>query len=68
MNKVHDHASSSEFRTEQGYRYNVAIQKYLGTTVTNQDDIHDEIKSRLRLNSRNSCYYSVQNLLSSRFI
>jgi hypothetical protein len=36
------------------------------TTLTNQNDIHDEIKSRL--NSRNACYYSVQNLLSSRLI
>jgi hypothetical protein len=40
--------------------------KYLGTTLTNQNDIHNEIKSRL--NSRNSCYHSVQNLLSSRLI
>jgi hypothetical protein len=31
---------------------------------TNQNDIHDEINSRL--NSGNVCYYSVQNLLSSR--
>jgi hypothetical protein len=37
--------------------------KYLGTTLTNQNDIHDEIKSRL--NSGNACYHSVQNLLSS---
>jgi hypothetical protein len=40
--------------------------KYLGTTLTNQNDIHDEIESRL--NSGNACYYSVQNLLSSRLI
>jgi hypothetical protein len=36
----------------------------LGTTLTNQNDIRDEIKSRLR--AGNACYYSVQNLLSSR--
>jgi sorting nexin-29 len=40
--------------------------KYLGTTLTNQNDIRDEIKSRL--NSGNACYYSVKNLLSSRLI
>jgi len=33
----------------------------LGTTLTNQNDIHDEIKSRL--NSGNACYYySVKNI------
>jgi hypothetical protein len=35
-------------------------------TLTNQNDIHDEIKSRL--NSGNAYYYLVQNLLSSCLI
>ena len=39
--------------------------KYLGTTLTNQNSILEEMKSRLR--SGNACYHSVQNLLSSRF-
>ena len=40
--------------------------KYLGTTLTNQNSIVEEIKSRLR--SGNSCYHSVQNLLSARLL
>jgi hypothetical protein len=42
---------------------NVVKFRYL---ETNQNDIHDEIRSRLNLG--NSCYYSVQNLLSSHLI
>ena len=40
--------------------------KYLGTTLTNQNSIQEEIKSRLKLG--NACYHSVQNLLSSRLL
>ena len=40
--------------------------KYLGTTLTNQNSIPEEMKSRLR--SGNACYHSAQNLLSSRLL
>jgi len=40
--------------------------KYLVTTLSNQNSIVEEIKSRLR--SGNACYHSVQNLLFSRLL
>ena len=40
--------------------------KYLGTTLTNQNSIAEEIKTRLR--SGNACYHSVQNLFSSKLL
>ena len=40
--------------------------KYLGTNLTNQNSIVEEINSKLR--SGNACYHSVQNLLSSRLL
>jgi len=40
--------------------------KYLGTTLTNQNPIQEEIKSRLK--SGNACNHSVQNLLSSSLL
>jgi hypothetical protein len=45
---------------------NVSQFKYLGTTVTNQIFIQEEIKRRF--NSGNTCYHSVQSLLSSRLL
>jgi hypothetical protein len=40
---------------------NVATFKHLGMTLINQNDIHDEIKSRLK--SGNDCYYSAQSFV-----
>jgi len=40
--------------------------KYLGTNLTNQNSILEEIKSRLNL--WNACYHSVQNRLSSSLL
>jgi hypothetical protein len=40
--------------------------KYLGTTLTHQNSIQGEIKSRLK--SENACYHSVQNLWFSSLL
>jgi hypothetical protein len=40
--------------------------RYLWTTLTDQSCKHEEIK--IRLNSGNACYHSVQSLLSSRLL
>jgi hypothetical protein len=66
MSRYPNSGQNQNIRTANESFENVAKFKYLGTTLTNQNDIHDEIKSRL--NSGNACYYSVQNLLSSRLI
>ena len=53
-------------RTDNSTFDRVKDFKYLGTTLTNQNSIAEEIKSRLK--SGNACYHSVQNLLSSKLL
>jgi hypothetical protein len=45
---------------------NVEQFRYLGTTITSQNLIQEEIKRRLNLG--NACYQSVQNLLFSHLL
>ena len=40
--------------------------KYLGVTVTNTNDIREEIKHRI--NMGNVCYYSLEKILSSHLL
>jgi hypothetical protein len=40
--------------------------KYLGTTLTNQNSIHEKTNSRLK--SGYACYHSLQNILSSSLL
>jgi len=51
--------NNSSFERVQEFRY-------LVTTLTNQNSIQEEIKSRLK--SGNACYHSVQNLVSSSLL
>jgi hypothetical protein len=66
MSRHPNSGQNQNIRTANESFENVAKFEYLGTTLTNQNEIHDEIKSRL--NSENACYRSVQNPLSSRLI
>jgi hypothetical protein len=61
-------------KTGQKYTIRIANRSFedvakficLGTTLRDQNHMHEEIKSRL--NSGNACYHSVQSLLSSRLL
>jgi len=60
MARVQNAGRIQSVRTDNSTLDGVEEFKYLGTTLTNQNSIPEEIKSRLR--SGNSYYHSVQNL------
>jgi hypothetical protein len=66
MSRHPNSGQNQNVRTANESFENVAKFKYFKTTLTNQSDIHEEIKSRL--NSGNACCHSVQNIFSSRLI
>ena len=66
MSRVQNAGRIHSVRMNNSTFERVDVFKHLGTTLTNQNAIQEEIKSRLR--SGNACYYSVQNLLSSRLL
>jgi hypothetical protein len=55
MSRHPNSGQNQNIRIANGSFENVAKFRYLGATLTNQNDIHDEIKSRL--NSGNACYH-----------
>jgi hypothetical protein len=64
MSRHQNSGQNQNIRIDNESFENVAKSKYLGAKLTNQNDIYNEIKSRLNL--ENAGYHSVQNLLSSR--
>ena len=66
MSGDQDPGRSRSIKTDNNSFERVEDFKYLGTKLTNQNSIQEEIKSRLKLG--NGCYHSVQNLLSSSLL
>jgi hypothetical protein len=61
------HAGENENKNRRNNSVeNVEYFRYLGTTLTDQNSILEEIKSRLK--SGNACCHSVQNILSSSLL
>jgi len=66
MSQDQNAGRSHSMKTDNSSFEGVEEFNYLGTILTNQNSIQEEIKSRLK--SGNACYHSVQNLLSSNLL
>ena len=66
MSRDQNAGRSHSMKTDNSSFEMVEEFKYLGTTLTNQNSIQEEIKSRLK--PGNVCYHSEQNLLSSSLL
>jgi len=66
MSRDQNARQSHSMKTDNSSFERVEEFKYLGTALTNQNSIQEEIKSRLK--TGNGCYHSVQNLLSSSLL
>ena len=64
MSRDQNAGRNNSVRNDNSTFERVEVFIYLGTTLTNQTSIVEEIKGRLR--SGSACYHSVQNVLSSR--
>jgi len=65
MSRDQNAVRSHSMKTDNSSFERVEEFRYLRTTSTNQNYVQEEIMSRLK--SGNSCYHSVQNILSSSF-
>jgi hypothetical protein len=63
--KSRDQNAGKNVKVQVGNKSFATVEQfnYFGTTQTNQNSVHEEIKSSLK--SGNTCCHSVQNLLSS---
>jgi len=66
MSRDQNAGRSHSIKTDYSSFERVEEFRYLGTTITNQNSIQEEIKSGLK--SGNACCHSVQNLLSSNLL
>ena len=62
MSRYQNAGRSHSMKTDNSSFERVEDFKYLGTALTNQNSIQEEIKRRLK--SGNACCHSVQNLVS----